>query len=134
MPDFLRWGIWCFNDVCGSGDNRGNGRGKQCKDALNVCSQSFAGCETIQAHTAPHPTENRVVYGALAVMVEDVTLINTQLRNVTAGSGGNAYCKPTERRIVSGDPPQFEAAHCRPRLTMEGKRDILHLYKTVDRE
>ena len=42
--------------VCGRGDNCGNGRGKQCKDALNVCAQSFAGREIIQAHTAPHPT------------------------------------------------------------------------------
>lgn len=66
------------------------------------------GRKTIQAHTDPHPTENWEVYGALAVMVEDVTLlraINTQLRNVTAGSGGYANRKSTERRIVSGNPP-----------------------------
>ena len=42
--------------VCGDGDNRDNGRGEQCKDALNVCALSFAGRETIKAHTAPHPT------------------------------------------------------------------------------
>ena len=77
MPGFLWWGIWCFNDVCGSGDNRGNGRGKQCKDALNVCAQSFAGRETIQAHTAPHPTKNWVVYGSLAVMVGMKMLVMT---------------------------------------------------------
>ena len=51
-------GIVRIGSDCGSGDNRGNGRGKQCKDALNVCAQSFAGRETIQAHTAPHPTGN----------------------------------------------------------------------------
>lgn len=45
-----------FGGVCGGGDNQGNGQGKQCKDALNVCALSFAGCETIKAHTAPHPT------------------------------------------------------------------------------
>ena len=72
MPGFY---VGCgVGGVCGRGDNRGNGRGKQCKDALNVCAQSFAGRETIQAHTAPHPTENWVVYGSLAVMVGMVVL------------------------------------------------------------
>lgn len=57
--------------------------------------------------------------------------INTQLHIITADNGGYSNRKPAERRIWSGTLPhgEFGAAHCRlPRLTMSGKRDILHLY------
>lgn len=38
---------------------------------------------------------------------------------ISAGNGGKAKLEPTERRIVSGDPPhgEFEAAHSRPPVT-----------------
>ena len=42
--------------------------------------------------------------------------VNLQYTLLSAGNGGYANHKHTERRIVSGDPPhgEFEAAHCRP--------------------
>ena len=41
--------------------------------------------------------------------------VNLQLTLPPAGNGGQATCRQSERRIVSGDPPhgEFEAAHCR---------------------
>ena len=38
---------------------------------------------------------------------------------ISAGNGGKVKLEPTERRIVSGDPPhgKFEAAHSRPPVT-----------------
>ena len=38
---------------------------------------------------------------------------------ISAGNGGKVKPEPTERRIVSGDPPhgEFEATHSRPPVT-----------------
>ena len=42
--------------------------------------------------------------------------VNLKHTLLSAGNGGYAIRQPSERRIVSGDPPhgEFEAAHCRP--------------------